>query len=113
MQRLALLTAVTIFGAALCPASGWSEPLPAGVVAGDLISTELSGQSRQQVRPRIRVRPAYRYPYRTFHSPYPVPYPYEYPGPNAYRDCRARLVQEFRPSGTVIVPRVTCWWVNG
>ena len=31
-------------------------------------------------------------------------------GPNAKRYCRARLVQEYRPSGTVIVPRMQCWW---
>ncbi len=32
------------------------------------------------------------------------------PGPNAKRYCRARLVQEARASGTVIVPQTTCWW---
>jgi hypothetical protein len=31
-------------------------------------------------------------------------------GPNAKRYCRSRLVQEFRVSGTVIVPHTTCWW---
>ena len=31
-------------------------------------------------------------------------------GPNARRECRAKLVQEYRVSGTVIVPRMTCWW---
>jgi hypothetical protein len=31
-------------------------------------------------------------------------------GPNAKRQCRAQLVQEYRVSGTVIVPRMTCWW---
>ena len=31
-------------------------------------------------------------------------------GPNAKRYCRTRLVQEFRVSGTVIVPHTTCWW---
>lgn len=30
--------------------------------------------------------------------------------PNARRECRARLVQEYRVSGTVIVPQTTCWW---
>jgi hypothetical protein len=30
---------------------------------------------------------------------------------NARRECRAWLAQEFRPSGTVIVPRMNCWWV--
>jgi hypothetical protein len=31
-------------------------------------------------------------------------------GPNTKRECRAKLVQEYRVSGTVIVPRMTCWW---
>lgn len=30
--------------------------------------------------------------------------------PNAVRVCNARYVQEYRPSGTVIVPRMTCYW---
>jgi hypothetical protein len=30
-----------------------------------------------------------------------------------YRDCEDALVQEFRPSGTVLVPRMRCWWVRG
>ena len=29
---------------------------------------------------------------------------------NAKRQCEADLVKEFRPSGTVIVPRMQCWW---
>jgi hypothetical protein len=36
-----------------------------------------------------------------------------YPGPNATRQCVAHYEQEFRPSGTVIVPRMHCWWVPG
>jgi hypothetical protein len=32
------------------------------------------------------------------------------PGPNAVRVCNAHYVQEARPSGTVIVPRVNCYW---
>ncbi|MBI1204577.1 MAG: hypothetical protein GC182_18905 [Rhodopseudomonas sp.] len=32
------------------------------------------------------------------------------PGPNAHRECRAQLVQQARPSGTVIVPVMHCWW---
>ena len=31
-------------------------------------------------------------------------------GPNARRECRARLVQEVRASGPVIVPQTYCWW---
>ena len=40
-------------------------------------------------------------------------YPRYNPGPNAVRVCNATYVQEFRPSGTVIVPRMTCVWRRG
>jgi hypothetical protein len=33
-----------------------------------------------------------------------------YPGPNAKRYCRSWLAKEYRVSGTVIVPRMQCWW---
>jgi uncharacterized lipoprotein YbaY len=33
--------------------------------------------------------------------------------PNAVRACDAWYEQEFRPSGTVIVPRMRCRWVAG
>jgi hypothetical protein len=39
--------------------------------------------------------------------------PYSYPGPNAVRHCTSWLEPEWRPSGTVIVPRMRCWWVPG
>lgn len=32
------------------------------------------------------------------------------PGPNAKRYCRSWLAKEYRVSGTVIVPRMQCWW---
>lgn len=32
------------------------------------------------------------------------------PGPNSTRECQARLVEQHRPSGTVIVPVMHCWW---
>jgi hypothetical protein len=77
-------------------------------------ATDLSAQAQRTTskpRTRIRVRPLY--PYRTFSTPYPTPYPYEYPGPNAVRQCTAWLATEYRPSGTVIVPRTRCWWEQG
>jgi hypothetical protein len=40
-------------------------------------------------------------------------YPRYFPGRNAVRDCSAIYVQEYRPSGTVIVPRMSCSWVRG
>jgi len=54
--------------------------------------------------PRIRVTP--------YESPDGV-YPRYNPGPDAVRECNATYVQEFRPSGTVIVPRVSCHWRPG
>jgi hypothetical protein len=37
----------------------------------------------------------------------------DYPGPNAVRQCTSWLATEYRPSGTVIVPRMRCWWERG
>jgi hypothetical protein len=53
-------------------------------------STDVSAQER---RPPIRFR--------------------VYPGRLLYRDCTFRLAQQWRPSGTVIVPVQRCWWVRG
>ena len=75
--------------------------------------TDISAQSQvRRTRPRIHVQPRY-YPYRRYHSVYPLPYDIEYPGPYAKRACAARYVTEYRPSGTVVVPRMNCWWVRG
>ena len=40
-------------------------------------------------------------------------YPRYNPGPNAVRDCTATYVEEHRPSGTVITPRMNCFWRPG
>jgi hypothetical protein len=40
-------------------------------------------------------------------------YPRYFPGPNAVRVCNTTYVQEFRPSGTVLVPRMSCIWRRG
>jgi hypothetical protein len=62
----------------------------------------------QSTRPpkRLRIYPRYQA------EPDDV-YPRYNPGPNAVRVCNATYVQEFRPSGTVIVPRMTCVWRRG
>jgi hypothetical protein len=69
-------------------------------------ATEISAQSRKYRRPPTRLRVYPRY------DPDDV-YPRYYPGPNAVRDCTAHLVEEYRPSGTVIVPRMDCFWRRG
>jgi|SRR5437016_5146995 len=71
-----------------------------------------------QRRPRlrrapVRIRVTPRCLYRTQTLDYPPPYDCEYPGPGFVRQCEARLLQEYRPSGTVIVPRMQCWWEPG
>ncbi len=60
--------------------------------APEAAATDLSAQSRRTVR-RVPI-------YRGSH----------YPGPNAVRLCHAYYEQEYRPSGTVIVPRMRCHW---
>jgi hypothetical protein len=62
----------------------------AGPRSGAQASIELSAQAR---RPPARLR--------------------VYPGRLLYRDCTFRLAQQWRPSGTVIVPVQRCWWVRG
>ena len=65
--------------------------------------TDVSAQRR---RPLRRV-PIYRQEWA------PDVYPRYNPGPNAVRDCTAHYVQEYRPSGTVITPRMNCHWRPG
>jgi hypothetical protein len=55
---------------------------------------------------RLRIYPRYE------EGPDDV-YPSYYPGPNAVRDCTATYVEEHRPSGTVITPRMNCYWRPG
>ncbi|MGY4283126.1 hypothetical protein ACVWXO_002346 [Bradyrhizobium sp. LM2.7] len=59
---------------------------------------------RKRSPARLRVTPYY--------SPDGV-YPRYNPGPDAVRECNATYVQEFRPSGTVIVPHMSCYWRRG
>jgi hypothetical protein len=67
-------------------------------------ATEASAQSRQRPLRRLRVYPRYEAD---------GVYPRYFPGRNAVRDCTASYVQEFRPSGTVITPRMNCFWRPG
>jgi hypothetical protein len=110
MRRIVTLAATAALGALLFSVSpGAAETGSPDATAG--AATDFSAQSRPRARTRIRVQKYY--PYRRWHSVYPVPYDIEYPGPNAKRACTARYVQEYRPSGTVVVPRMSCNWVRG
>ena len=83
-----------------------------GVVNRGDLSARAQANSKSR-RPPTRLRVTPRCPYRTVALDYPPPYDCEFPGPGFVRQCSARLVQEYRPSGTVIVPRMQCWWERG
>ncbi len=90
---LALAAAI---GVAPAPARADETTIGVQIPLQTSSATEFSAQSRK--RPlRLRVyRPGYGY----------LP-------PTAKRDCTAWYEQEYRPSGTVIVPRMRCRWING
>ncbi len=69
------------------------------------MATEVSAQRRRPLR-RLPIYPRYE------GEPDGV-YPRYFPGRNAVRDCTATYVQEYRPSGTVIVPHMNCYWRRG
>jgi hypothetical protein len=112
MQRIAMMAACAALGLMMLEAA----PAAANDVQADVQAkaTDLSAQARKRPRASLTIRPrSYPYPRRNFPTVYPLPYPVEYPGPNAVRECRARYVEDHRPSGTVIVPRMQCWWARG
>lgn len=110
MPRIALLISVLGSSVMLALAPGVAAQRDTQPSIADAAVTDMSAQRR--MRPQIRVQPR-RYPYRTFHSFYPLPYQYQYPGPNGVRQCVNRYVTEYRPSGTVVVLHMRCWWVQG
>jgi hypothetical protein len=96
-------------GTFLLPVAGaqaQTAPQPPIVQASQPAGTDVSAQSRRVRRPPTRLRVYPRY------APDDV-YPRYFPGRNAVRDCTATYVQEFRPSGTVITPRLNCFWRPG
>jgi len=79
-----------VVAAMLVLVPGSLEALAAPTSGGASAVTEISAQAR---RPPTRFR--------------------VYPGRLLYRECTFRLAQQWRPSGTVIVPVQRCWWVRG
>ena len=97
MRRItatAFMTTIVLALVGFVPASGGIARAAAEAAKAGPAS-DVSAQQRTRRAPsRIRVFPSS-------------------PGPNAVRQCRFWLAQEFRPSGTVIVPRQRCWWEQG
>ena len=83
-----------------------AQTAPQGTRVAQALTPE--DQAARPARPprRIRVDP------RNFAEPDGV-YPRYNPGPNAVRVCNASYVKEYRPSGPVIVPHMTCVWRRG
>src|SRR5207253_1718659 len=104
-----IVTALSLGLLATVPCRALSEIQTVGARAADDAPPQQVRRPKSRPRTRLLVRPVY--PYRHTHSIYPVPYRFDYPGPNAKRECVARYVEEHRPSGTVVTPRMRCWWV--
>jgi hypothetical protein len=89
MSKLAIgALAVTLLALAV-PASA-QQP-----VSGTVVASDMSAQERP--RTRLRVTPLRRAPLDR----------------RATRQCQDWYETEYRPSGTVIVPKMRCWWVRG
>jgi hypothetical protein len=100
--------------------------IAAVTIVAVLAMSPVSAAQAEQARPMIRLaqaalpdappRRVYRPQTRLRVTPndngYDTIYPHYYPGPNAVRVCNAHYEQEYRPSGTVIVPKMHCYWTN-
>jgi hypothetical protein len=105
MMRIVTAALLAAFAGLLLPQAGaQAQTAPSGVRTAQASQpTEASAQRRRAVR-RVPIYPR---------DESPDVYPRYYPGPNAVRECTATYVQEYRPSGTVITPRVNCYWRGG
>ena len=94
-MRLQYLAVLAGLGVVLAVTPAGAGERTAQPVAAAASATDFSSQARPRRVPRIRVTRQAGY----------LP-------PDAVRDCRAWYVQEYRPSGTVITPRMQCWWTR-
>jgi hypothetical protein len=104
-MRIGTYAILGILAGALFAGGAAAQTAPHGTrVAQALTSDDLAARPAPARQPRrVRIYP------RTLAEPDGV-YPRYNPGPNAVRVCNASYVQEYRPSGTVIVPHMTCVW---
>ncbi len=99
-MRAALIAAAVLAWSGLETSAQTASP-------SDGMSAQAQSIQSRRAPPRVIVTP--RQPAASL---YPSPYPYAYPGPGYARQCTSWLEPEARPSGTVIVPRMRCWWVR-
>jgi len=107
MTRIVTVAIISAFAGFLVPGTtALAQTPPSAVRAAQAPASGVTDASAQRRRPLRRV-PIYREEW------VPDVYPRYNPGPNAVRDCTATYVQEYRPSGTVITPRMNCYWRPG
>jgi hypothetical protein len=107
MMRIVTVALLASAGLWLLDAGAQAQTASPGVRTAQASPTDASAQRRRVLR---RV-PIYVYPPGDYWQP--DVYPHYNPGPNAVRECNATYVQEYRPSGTVITPRMHCFWRPG
>jgi hypothetical protein len=93
-----------LVGLSLPAAVAQAQTASPGVRTAQAVPTDSSTQRRRALR-RVPIYPREQWQ--------PDVYPRYNPGPNAVRECTATYVQEYRPSGTVITPRMNCYWRRG
>jgi hypothetical protein len=111
MKRIRTAALLAAFAGILSLPAAWAsaQTAPQGTrlaQPAQPVATEASSQRRVRPATRLRVYPNYE-------TRSDGVYPHYYPGRNAVRECNATYVQEYRPSGTVIVPRMNCFWRPG
>jgi hypothetical protein len=107
MVRIVTAASLAAFaGILLLPGAGaQAQTAPSGARTAQASQpTDASAQRRRAIR-RVPIYPRDQWE--------PDVYPRYDPGPNAVRECTATYVQEYRPSGTVITPRMNCYWRGG
>ena len=106
MMRIGIAAiSAALAGILLLPSgSAQAQTAPSGIRLAQAVNDD----------PAERRRPVRRIPvYPRIRSEPDGVYPRYNPGPNAVRECNATYVEEYRPSGTVIVPRMNCYWRRG
>lgn len=104
MKRIVTASLLAAFAGCLLTAeSATAQTAAPGMRVAQVVAPEYVPPRRKLRRVPIYQREHYD----------PDVYPRYNPGPNAVRECNAYYVQEARPSGTVITPRMNCFWRPG
>jgi hypothetical protein len=106
MMRIVTAASLAALAGIMLLSGAQAQTAPSGLRTAQASQpTEASSQQRRRAVRRVPIFP--RDEWR------PDVYPQYYPGRNAVRECTATYVQEYRPSGTVITPRMNCFWRGG